>query len=163
LQCGTIGEEGVILPPPLPLTFDIFERHGLYLIEDGQAIFLWIGRDAVPQLIADVFDLPAYDALRGGKVRSSSLPIPQLQLTFSQFTLPILENQFSQRVSAIVGKIRSLRRGPFYPSLYVVKEDGEPQLRLWALSALIHDRGDQTPSYQQWLGQLKDKINGSSY
>jgi protein transport protein SEC24 len=38
------------------------------MIEDGQTIFLWVGRDAVPQLIADVFNLPSYDALRGGKV-----------------------------------------------------------------------------------------------
>ena len=51
----------------------------------------------------------------------------------------------------------------YYPTLFVVKEDGEPPLRLWALSALILDRGDQSPSYQQFLGQLKDKVNGSSY
>jgi len=38
------------------------------MIEDGQTIFLWVGRDAVPQLVQDVFDLPSYDVLRGGKV-----------------------------------------------------------------------------------------------
>ena len=32
-------------------------------------MFLWVGRDAVPQLIMDVFNLPSYDVLRGGKVR----------------------------------------------------------------------------------------------
>jgi len=59
------------MPPPLPLTSERFERHGLFLIEDGQTIFLWVGRDAVPQLIMDVFNLPSYDVLRGGKVRFS--------------------------------------------------------------------------------------------
>lgn len=58
----------MILPPPLPLTSERLERHGLYLIEDGQTIFLWVGRDAVPQLMIDVFDLPSYDVLRPGKV-----------------------------------------------------------------------------------------------
>lgn len=67
LQAGTIGENGVILPPALPLTSERLERHGLFLIEDGQTIFLWVGRDAVPQLVQDVFDLPSYDVLRGGK------------------------------------------------------------------------------------------------
>lgn len=67
-KAGTIGEHGVILPPALPLTSERLERHGLFLIEDGQTIFLWVGRDAVPQLIQDVFDLPSYDVLRGGKV-----------------------------------------------------------------------------------------------
>lgn len=57
------------MPPPLPLSSERLERHGLYLIEDGQTIFLWVGRDAVPQLIIDVFNLPSYEVLRGGKVR----------------------------------------------------------------------------------------------
>ncbi|KAI0918792.1 COPII subunit, variant 2 [Taiwanofungus camphoratus] len=67
-ECGTVGEHGVIMPPPLPLTSERLERHGLFLIEDGQTIFLWVGRDAVPQLIMDVFNLPTYEVLRGGKV-----------------------------------------------------------------------------------------------
>lgn len=56
------------MPQPLPLTSERLERHGLFLIEDGQTIFLWVGRDAVPQLIQDVFNLPSYEVLRGGKV-----------------------------------------------------------------------------------------------
>jgi protein transport protein SEC24 len=67
-QAGIVGEHGVIMPPPLPLTSERLERHGLFLIEDGQTLFLWVGRDAVPQLIIDVFDLPNYETLRGGKV-----------------------------------------------------------------------------------------------
>lgn len=58
------------MPPELPLTSERLERHGLFLIEDGQTIFLWVGRDAVPQLVADVFGLPSYEVLRGGKVCS---------------------------------------------------------------------------------------------
>lgn len=73
-QCGTIGEFGVILPMPLPLSSERLERHGLYLIEDGQNIFLWVGRDAVPQLVMDVFEIPSYTELRGGKVRTPSSP-----------------------------------------------------------------------------------------
>lgn len=64
-----MGEAGLIMPIPLPLSSERLERHGLYLIEDGQTMFLWIGRDAVPQLVMDVFDLPSYEQLRGGKVR----------------------------------------------------------------------------------------------
>jgi protein transport protein SEC24 len=56
------------MPIPLPLSSERLERHGLYLIEDGQTMFLWVGRDAVPQLVMDVFNLASYEALRGGKV-----------------------------------------------------------------------------------------------
>jgi protein transport protein SEC24 len=143
-EAGTVGENGVIMPIPLPLTSERLERHGLFLIEDGQTIFLWVGRDAVPQLIMDVFNLPSYEVLRGGKA-----------------TLPILDNAFSQRVNAIIQKTREMRRGVYFPQLYVVKEDGEPPLRLWALSFLIQDRADVLPSYQQFITQLKDKVNGA--
>jgi protein transport protein SEC24 len=144
-EAGTIGENGIIMPPALPLTAERLERHGLFLIEDGQTIFLWVGRDAVPQLILDVFNLPSYDVLRGGKT-----------------TLPVLDNPFSQRVNAIIQKTREMRRGVYYPHLYVVKEDGEPPLRLWALSALIQDRADVLPSYQQFISSLKDKVNAAT-
>jgi hypothetical protein len=62
------------MPLPLPLTSERLERHGLFLIEDGQTLFLWVGRDAVPQLIIDVFDLPNYETLRGGKVYFLAVP-----------------------------------------------------------------------------------------
>ncbi|KIK56698.1 hypothetical protein GYMLUDRAFT_46999 [Collybiopsis luxurians FD-317 M1] len=144
-ESGTVGPDGtLVMPPPLPLTSERLERHGLFLIEDGQTIFLWVGRDAVPQLVMDVFNLPSYDVLRGGKT-----------------TLPLLENSFSQRVNAIIQKTREMRRGVFYPHLYVVKEDGEPPLRLWALSALVQDRADVLPSYQQFVSSLKEKVNGN--
>jgi hypothetical protein len=60
------------MPTPTPLTSERFERHGLYLLEDAQTLFLFVGRDAVPQLIIDVFDLPSYDSLRGGKVNTKA-------------------------------------------------------------------------------------------
>ncbi|KAL1704200.1 Sec23/Sec24 trunk domain-containing protein [Schizophyllum commune] len=144
-EAGVVGEAGVMLPPPLPLSSERLERHGLYLIEDGQTMFLWIGRDAVPQLVMDVFDLPSYEVLRGGKT-----------------TLPLLDNPFSQRINAIIQKTREMRRGPYYPHLYVVKEDGEPALRLWALSMLIQDRADVLPSYSQFLTSIREKVNGGS-
>jgi len=48
-----------------------------------------------------------------------------------QSTLPLLDNPFSERVNAIIQKTREMRRGVYHPHLYIVKEDGEPPLRLW--------------------------------
>lgn len=151
------------MPTPLPLTSERLERHGLFLIEDGQTIFLWVGRDAVPQLVMDAFNLPSYEVLRGGKVSVVDVMHKSCMLIHVfQTTLPVLDNPFSQRVHAIIQKTRELRRGVYYPHLYVVKEDGEPPLRLWALSCLIQDRADVLPSYQQFINQLKDKVNGAN-
>lgn len=140
-EAGTIGEQGVILPPALNLTSERLERHGLFIIEDGQNIFLWVGHEAVPRLIQDVFDLLSYSELSGGK-----------------YTLPVLDNPFNQRVNAIVAKTRELRRGVYRPHLYVVKSDAEPALRSWALSLLIEDRMDHMSSYAQYLTTVKNKV-----
>lgn len=72
--------------------------------------------------------------------------------------LPALDNEFNQRVSAVVEKTRERRRGVYYPSLYIVKEDAEPALRLWAMSCLIQDRSDSLPGYQQFIQQLRDRV-----
>ncbi|KAK8870021.1 protein transporter SEC24 [Kwoniella newhampshirensis] len=140
-EAGNMGEHGVTLPPALNLTSERLERHGLFLIEDGQNIFLWVGHEAVPRLIQDVFDLPSYGELTGGK-----------------YTLPVLDNPFSQRVNNIVAKTREMRRGVYRPHLYVVKSDAEPALRSWALSLLIEDRMDHMSSYAQYLTTVKNKV-----
>ena len=49
----------------------------------------------------------------------------------------------------------------YYPHLYIVKEDGDPGLRIWAASTLIEDRSDQSPSYPQFLQQLREKVQKS--
>jgi protein transport protein SEC24 len=79
-------------------------------------------------------------------------------LNLIKVSLPQLDNVFSQRVNAIIGKTREMRRGVYYPHLYIVKEDGDPSLRLWFLSHIIEDRTDTVMSYQQWLAHLKDKV-----
>lgn len=68
IQCGVPGDEGVLLPPPMNLTSRRLEAHGLYLIEDGQNMFLWLGKNAVPALVNDAFGLNSYEEVRAGKV-----------------------------------------------------------------------------------------------
>lgn len=77
-----------------------------------------------------------------------------------QATLPMLQNTFSQQVNGIIGKIRRTRltMATIYPTLYVVKEDGDPALRMWFLSHMIEDRGDGTLSYAQYLTNLREQV-----
>jgi protein transport protein SEC24 len=79
-----------------------------------------------------------------------------------QTTLPPLDNSFSQRVNAIIGKTREMRRSPYRPHVFVVKDDGEPALRAWALSELVEDKFDRSPSYSQFVSTLREKVNASN-
>ena len=135
----------IVLPPTLAAASAALVPYGLYLLDDGQTQFLWLGRDAVPRLLQDVFGVEDRGQLPAGKT-----------------TLPALETDFNERVRAVVEKARDHRgRGVgsiTVPHLYVVKEDGDPALRLWAQTMLVEDRGDQSPSLQQWLGMMREKV-----
>jgi protein transport protein SEC24 len=61
--------------------------YGLYLIDDGVNQFLWIGRDAVPALLLDVFGHEDRNMIKQGKT-----------------SLPILDSDFNERVRAVVEK-----------------------------------------------------------
>ncbi|KAF9094767.1 COPII subunit [Mortierella sp. AD031] len=145
-HCGTIGDSGIEMPQAMNLSSERLSRSGLFMLEDGQNIFLWIGRDAVPQLCVDMFGVPDYASIRGGKT-----------------TLPETGTDFNQRVNLIVGKAREMRRTSYYSQLYIVKEDGDAALRLWFLSHLIEDRAEPIMSYYQYLGHLKDRVNSGSF
>jgi protein transport protein SEC24 len=146
-DAGTVDEKTgeIILPPPMNLSSERIVPYGLYLIDDGQTQFMWIGRDAVPQLVMDVFGLPDKNQLKVGKQR-----------------LAELDNDFSERVRAVVAKSRDHKSkgcgSIIVPHLYVVKEDGEPGLRLWAQTMLVEDRADQGMSLQQWMGSMREKV-----
>ena len=47
------------------------------------------------------------------------------------------------------------------PQLYVVRESGDPSLKLWAQTMLVEDRADQGVSLQQWLGMLREKVRAN--
>ena len=147
-DAGMVDEKTgeIVLPPPMNLSSERLAPYGLYLIDDGQTQFLWIGRDAVPQLVTDVFGLTDKSQLKVGKQR-----------------LPELDNDFNERIRAVVSKSRDHKaKGAgsiIVPHLYVVKEDGEPGLRLWAQTMLVEDRADQGVSLQQWMGMMREKAS----
>jgi protein transport protein SEC24 len=136
----------VVLPPPLNLSSERLVPYGLYLIDDSQTQFVWLGRDAVPALIGDVFGLEDKTQVKQGKT-----------------VMPELENEFNERVRAVIEKSRDHRAkgvgSIIVPPLYVVREDGEPSLKLWAQTLLVEDRADQGVSLHQWLGMLREKVS----
>ncbi|KAJ3038754.1 COPII subunit [Rhizophlyctis rosea] len=143
-QVGLPGEDGqIVYPPRLNLSSEKLERHGLYFLENGVEMFLWVGRAVAPQLCQLLFDKPSYDAIVPGKT-----------------TLPTPQNDYSTRMQNLIGKVRELRiqMATCYPHLYVVKEDGDPSLRMWFLSQLVEDRIDASYSYPQFLGVLREQM-----
>jgi protein transport protein SEC24 len=140
----------IVLPPPSNLSSERLVPYGLYLIDDGQTQFVWVGRDVVPALVNDVFGQPDKTGIKIGKT-----------------SMPVLDSDFNTRVRAVIEKSRDHRaRGVgsiIVPHIYVVREDGEPSLRLWAQTLLVEDRADHSVSLPQWMGMLREKVRRSGY
>lgn len=135
----------ITMPPLLNLSSQAIVPYGLYLLDDGVNQFIWVGRDTVPALLGDVFGVEDRTQLKQGKT-----------------SLPVIDNDFSERVRAVVeksGDHKSKGVGSItQPSLYVIKEDGEPSLKLWAQTLLVEDRADQGESIVQWISKLREKV-----
>ncbi|KAF2102047.1 COPII component protein [Rhizodiscina lignyota] len=135
----------IVLPPRINLSSERIVSYGLYLIDDGQTQFLWVGRDAVPALVLDVFGFEDRTQLKQGKT-----------------IMPIIDSDMNARVRAVIEKSKDHRSkgvgSIIVPPLYIVREDGEPSLKLWAQTLLVEDRADQGVSLQQWMGMLREKV-----
>jgi protein transport protein SEC24 len=86
--------------------------------------------------------------------------------------LPNIKSPISERVNNIIRHLQLDRQTTYYPSIYIVKEDGDSLLRSRFLNHLIEDRQPTGPttaganqqnvssgmSYFQWLGYIRSKI-----
>ncbi|KAG0748860.1 hypothetical protein G6F57_003034 [Rhizopus arrhizus] len=154
---GTIDERTgkCIFPPNANLSSENLEPHGCYMVENGQNIFIWIGKQAVPQLCKDLLGAPSIQEVKSGQMA----------------ILPRIKSPISERLNTIIQQLRSERQVTYYPSIYIVKEDGDPALRARFLSQLLEDRQPNGPvtaganqeivnsgmSYFQWLGFIRAK------
>jgi protein transport protein SEC24 len=101
------------------------------------------------------------------------------QLKQGKASLPVLDNEYSERVRAgksnrilssernmltwtVVEKSRDHKSkgvgSIVLPTLYIIKEDGDPSLKLWAQTLLVEDRADQGESIVQWISKLREKV-----
>ncbi|EDO16717.1 hypothetical protein Kpol_1003p22 [Vanderwaltozyma polyspora DSM 70294] len=155
-EAGLPNEDGqIVLPTPINASATLFERYGLYLIDNGTELFLWVGGDAVPDLVMDIFGIPDI-----------------FQVPIGKQELPVLENsEFSERVRNIISKVREHDDAITYQTLYIVRGASlsEPvnhasarevaTLRLWATSTLVEDKVLNSESYREFLQSMKTKIS----
>ncbi|ODV63454.1 COPII subunit SEC24, partial [Ascoidea rubescens DSM 1968] len=153
-ECGLVDEntETIIMPNSVNATAVTLERFGLYLIDNACELFLWVGGEAVPQLIQDVFGIEDI----------SNIPVGKCEL-------PVLnDSPFNQRIRNIIQSIRDDHSVITWQSLYVVKgpSPSEPiarsrevaALRMWASSEFVEDK-QSTISYREFLGSFREKIS----
>lgn len=58
----------LIYPQLLNLSSEKLNRNNIFLLENGQELFLWIGRSCSPEMLMAVFGQPSAEAIPLGKV-----------------------------------------------------------------------------------------------
>ncbi|KAI9502982.1 hypothetical protein BX070DRAFT_225987 [Coemansia spiralis] len=144
-----------VLPPSLGLSAEALSPYGMYLLHDGHDIFLWIGREVNPALSQSLFNVHDVRTIPSGGINipdfssGSDKPAKGLELNF--------------QVNNIIRRLNDLCHNLWAPVIYVCKEDSDTHLRLMLSQRLLDDMVPGAPSYQQFLNQLRDKINRGSF
>ncbi|XP_018608603.1 protein transport protein Sec24C isoform X1 [Scleropages formosus] len=138
LPLQKLDVEGDALPVAMRDSEERLSRAGLYLLENGLNLFLWVG-SAIPQdLLHNVFGTASFS-----------------QIDPNMTSLPVLDNPFSKRIREIIESIRAQRSR--YMKLMVVKQDD--RLEILFKRFLVEDKNSSGgASYVDFLCHMHKEI-----
>ena len=139
----TAGAERIRLPNVTNLSYERLSSEGAFLLEDGQALYLWVGKAVSSDFLMSAFSL---ESLEG--------------IDCSQIMLLANPDDLSRRINAIVNALREDR--PSFMQLHVCREgDGANEARFfWRL---VEDRASFTGgtySYAEFLQHVTRQSHG---
>jgi len=136
---GVPDESGhCALPDMMNLTKDSMTQDGIYLLEDGEAMMIWIGRAADQNTLQNVF---------------GNGNIDELDTAQAEATIGTAGDPLSDKVGHVLRQVRSERPVP-YMQLHIMKGgDGQKEIRFFA--SLIEDRTMSMQStYMEFLQRM---------
>ncbi|XP_035997872.1 LOW QUALITY PROTEIN: protein transport protein Sec24C [Fundulus heteroclitus] len=101
--------ESESLPVAVRDSEERLSKGGVYLMETGLHLFLWVGASVQQELLVNIFGTPSFS-----------------QIDPNLTSLPVLDNPFSQRLREIVDSFRAQRSR--YMKLMVVKQEDRSEL-----------------------------------
>ncbi|XP_064458307.1 protein transport protein Sec24A-like isoform X2 [Ornithodoros turicata] len=134
------AEDGTLIPQPprLQLTFEKVDRHGCYLLDTVDRMYLYVGRAVSDHFCMNVLGVPQFAAIPEDMMELPELDTPESELVRS-FVLWVL----SQR--------------PYYSPLRVIREDSKE--RHLFVQHLVDDRTESALSYYEFLQHLKQQLS----
>jgi protein transport protein SEC24 len=134
---GLQADGGVSMPPMLNLTSESMTQDGVYLIENGEVMFVWLGRAVDAGFVNAAFGSESFEAIENAN---------------AELVLGTRGDPLSEKIGAVLGQIRSERPVP-YMQLHVIRqgEPQEPRFFAW----LIEDRTTGLQStYTEFLQRM---------
>eukprot|EP00124_Ichthyophonus_hoferi_P002589 Ihof_evm2s182 gene=Ihof_evmTU2s182 len=113
VQAGRKLENGrIIMPPLVAQTAAKLEPHGVYVMDNGVDVYIWISKHIYPELSELLFHVDSYKAIP--PVRPGHPPLREL---------PVYDNKLSLQAHAVIGGIFDQYSTPI--NITIIKEDDE--------------------------------------
>ncbi|KAN0036187.1 hypothetical protein ACTA71_005491 [Dictyostelium dimigraforme] len=132
----------IVLPSFIRLSADQISQNGIYIHEDGRQIMVWIQQFAATNYLRDLFGIESTFGYTNNK-------LSQLYHSLNG------QNEYHQRIEAIIASITQLRGYKDRPVIFVVQGDPvDAHLRL----QFHEDKGVDSVSYIDFLCQIHKQI-----
>lgn len=119
-DCPTAGPYSVRLPAILNLSYERLNSNGIFLLENGYEMFMWIGRSVNPAILNTLFNLSSLENCD----MTTLMIIPE-------------NSDFSTRVQSVITALRAERS--HYMQLHFIRE-GDGYAEAYFARYLIEDR-----------------------
>ncbi|KAI9342470.1 Sec23/Sec24 trunk domain-containing protein [Zopfochytrium polystomum] len=129
---GVVENGSVRLPPSVRVSFERLELNGIYIVENGIQMYCWIGRGVLPEVLLKIFGVDKVEAVDPKLLR-----------------IPVLDNEYSTRVHAILNQIQADR--PNYLPLKLVRYQMDTHLDVEFANFLVEDQNYDSMNYVDYL------------
>lgn len=137
-SCGIPDASGnIALPDMLNLTSESMTQDGVYLLEDGDSIMIWIGRAVDPGFVNALFGVPSFDQIDGATAAG---------------VIGTRGDPLSNKIAGVLNQIRTERPQP-HLNLHIIRTGDPSEGRFFA--SLMEDRtvGLQS-TYAEFLARM---------
>jgi len=131
------GETVVAQPPRLHLSAEMVDSSGIYMMDTGEVIYLYVGRIVNPAVLQGLLGTSAF----------ASLPE-------QMYELPELDTQESERLRCFYQHLQNQKPRPAV--LQLIREDSK--IRQVFLNYLVDGRTESSLSYYEFLQHLKTQV-----
>ena len=140
---GFPNEHGQLqVPPAVRASFSKVEEGGVYLVDNGQAILLWLHAQVSPNLLEDLFG-PGHNSLQ--------------ELNPNMSSLPVLETHLNAQVRNLLQYFSTVR-GSKAVTIQLARQ-GLDGAEYEFARLLLEDRNNEAQSHVDWLVHIHRQIN----
>ncbi|CEJ55998.1 Putative Sec23/Sec24 family protein [Penicillium brasilianum] len=140
---GFPNEHGQLqVPPAIRASFAKVEEGGVYIVDNGQAILLWLHAQVSPNLLEDLFG-PGHNSLQ--------------ELNPNMSSLPVLETHLNAQVRNLLQYFSTVR-GSKAVTIQLARQ-GLDGAEYEFARLLLEDRNNEAQSYVDWLVHVHRQIN----